>query len=145
MIVEALRRSMVGIAFAGLFTFVVLTFLKISNTPVSAAEIWFHMLLAYILGIYFGLSSMIFETEMSTLKQTAIHYFMSIGFYFIIAYIEKWVPLTLHSVLFAIVMFTFIYAVYWTGYYLYFKKVERSLNTNLQRERQADIEHPEEK
>lgn len=92
------------------------------------------MLLAIILGIYFGLSSFIFsENNMSALKQTVIHYFLSVGFYFFIAYIGEWVPFSPLAILIAILIFTIIYAVNWLGYYFYYKKVAEQMNENLKR------------
>lgn len=134
MIKEAFYRVITGIALGGIVSFIVLTIIKFTNTPVTVSEAWIHILLAYILGIYFGLSSLIFEENgMSMLKVTVIHYVMSIVIYFIVALIGKWVPLTPLSIVLAILIFTFIYGINWLAYYMYFKKVEKRLNENLNR------------
>ena len=132
MIIEGLKRSMTGIAFGGIATFIALTILKFTGTEASVSEIWFYMLLSFILGIYFGLSSFIFmENGMSMLKQTTIHFILSIVVYFNIALFAGWIPFTLFAIGLAILTFTLIYAVFWTAYYLYFKKIEESMNANL--------------
>ncbi|WP_405100184.1 DUF3021 domain-containing protein [Oceanobacillus sp. FSL H7-0719] len=132
MFVEAIKRSMNGIAFAGIITFAALTVLKFTGTEATVSEIWIHMLLSLIIGIYFGLSSFIFMfNEMSTLKQTGIHFIMSLTVYFIIALLGDWVPLKLVPMLWTSLFFIVIYAVFWTGYYLYYKRIEETLNANL--------------
>jgi len=134
MIVEGIKRSMIGIAYGGIITFIALTILKYTGTEASVSEIWFYMLCSLILGIYFGLSSLIFvDNGVSMLKQTVIHFMMSIVFYFIIALSAGWIPFTLSAILWSSLFFIIIYAVSWTGYYLYYKRVEASMNANLQK------------
>lgn len=134
MIKEALRRSIYGIAMGGIATFIAITILKFTGTHVTVSEIWFHMLLSFILGIYFGLSSLIFsENGMSILKQTVIHFMLSIVVYFIVAFIGEWVPFTPFAIIISALIFTAIYSFYWTGYYLYYTKVAEKLNENLNR------------
>lgn len=56
----------------------------------------------------------------------------SITVYFIIAlFIARWTPLTIPAILLGFLGFIFIYALFWIGYYLYYKKVEESMNANL--------------
>lgn len=132
MIVEGIKRSMIGISFGGIITFIALTIVNFTGTDATVSEIWLYMLFSFILGIFFGLSSFIFtENGMSMLKQTVIHFFMSIVVYFIIALFAGWVPFTLIAILLASLTFAFIYAVFWTAYYLYYKKIEESMNANL--------------
>ncbi|TFJ91853.1 DUF3021 domain-containing protein [Lentibacillus salicampi] len=134
MIVEAIKRSMIGIAYGGIITFIALTVLKYTNTEAPVSQIWLYMLCSFIIGIYFGLSSLIFtENSLSLLKQTVVHFIMSIVFYFIIALSAGWIPLTAAAIIGTSLFFIFIYAVFWTGYYLYYKKVEESMNANLPR------------
>ncbi|UOQ86797.1 DUF3021 domain-containing protein [Gracilibacillus salinarum] len=132
MIIEALKRSMVGIAFGGIITFIAITIVMSTGTETSVSEIWFYMLCSYILGIYFGLSSFIFgDNSWSQLQQTIIHFTLSILFYFIIALSAGWIKMQLPDILVTTIIFIIIYLVFWTGYYWYYKKVEESMNKNL--------------
>lgn len=139
MVMEAIKRSMMGIAFAGIISLIAITILKFTETETTISEIWLAMLLSYVLGIYFGLSSFIFtENGLSMLKQTIIHYCMSVVVYFIIALFGGWVPFTFVAILVTTLLFTGVYSIYWTAYYLYYKKVEENLNKSLQRGRGSD-------
>lgn len=125
-----------GIAFGGIITFIALTIVNFTDTDVSVSQIWIYMLCSFILGIYFGLASFIFEDNgWSELKATVIHFIMSIAVYFIIAlFIAKWIPFTLSAILLSFLVFIVIYVLFWIGYYLYYKKVEESMNTNLRKD-----------
>ena len=139
MIAEAIKRIMTGIAFGGIVTFIALTIVMWTGTETTVFKIWFYMLLSFILGIYFGLSSLIFvENGMSMLKQTIIHYCMSVVFYFIIALVGGWVPFTFLAMLVTTLLFTVVYSISWTAYYLYYKKVEENLNASLNRSREPE-------
>ncbi|WP_164670836.1 DUF3021 domain-containing protein [Virgibacillus doumboii] len=133
MIIEAIKRSMTGIAFGGIVTFIALTIVKFTGTNASVSQIWNYMLCSFIIGIYFGLASFIFEDNgWSYLKQTVIHFILSIVIYFIISlFIANWIPFTIAAILFSFLGFIFVYALFWIGYYLYYKKVEESMNANL--------------
>lgn len=134
MIKEVLKRSLIGIAFGGIATFIALTTMKFSHIEGTVSEIWNHMLASFCLGIYFGVASLIFETEKwSALKQTLVHYTISTILWLIIALQLGWLPYNLLSVALGILTFTFIYIIYWTGFYLYFKKMEESMNKQLQK------------
>ncbi|GAE28710.1 DUF3021 domain-containing protein [Halalkalibacter hemicellulosilyticus] len=134
MIVEAIKRMMTGIAFGGLITFIVLTIIYFNEIETTIFYVWASMLCSFIIGIYFGLSSFIFETnDWSLLKQTIIHLIMSISFYLIIALIVGWVPLTILAILWTCLVFIIFYAIMWTGYYLYYKRIEKSMNESLSR------------
>ncbi len=76
MIIEALRRSMMGIALGGIFTFVVLTIVKFTGADATVDQIWLYMLCSFILGIYFGLASFIFDDNgWSSLKKQSFIFF----------------------------------------------------------------------
>ncbi|MFB1052044.1 DUF3021 domain-containing protein [Paraliobacillus sp. JSM ZJ581] len=137
MIIEAIRRSLMGVALGSMFTFIILTIVNFTDTDASVSQIWFYMLWSLVLGIYFGLSSFVFEdNEWSYLKQTCIHFIMSIAVYFFIAlFITKWIPFSLIAILVSCIVFIFIYAIFWTGYYLYYKKVEKTLNASLKKKK----------
>lgn len=132
MIFEAIKRSMTGIAFGGIITFIALTILKFTHTDASVSQIWVYMLSSFIIGIYFGLASFIFEDNgWSYLKKTIIHFSISIIFYLIIALLVGWIPFVASAIFFTSLFFIFIYSLFWTGYFLYYKKVEASMNAHL--------------
>lgn len=131
---DIFNRCMIGIAFGALVTFGFLTVFQFVDVETSIEEIWRHMLASMILGIYYGLSSFIW-TELekwSPLKKTVIHFSASITVYFIIAFTAQWVPIHLTAIITSTIIFTMIYAVFWMGYRIYFKRVEASLNRDLQ-------------
>ena len=132
MINEIVKRSMMGIAFGGIATFIALTIIKFAHIEQSAADVWGHMLASILLGIYFGIASLIYETDKwSPLKKTIIHYTLSLTVYFLIALPIGWIPFTTLSITIGILLFTVIYALYWLGFLLYFKKVESAMNKQL--------------
>ncbi|GAQ16538.1 membrane protein [Oceanobacillus picturae] len=132
MILEITKRSMIGIAFGGIFTFIALTIMKLNNLESTVSEIWMHMGASMLLGIYYGLSSYIFsDGEGSYLKQTIIHFCLSLTVYFIIAFTVGWVPLNWLAALLSFIIFVTIYSFVWFGYYSYYKKVESSMNEHL--------------
>ncbi|MFD2044234.1 DUF3021 domain-containing protein [Ornithinibacillus salinisoli] len=133
MLIEIFKRSLIGIAVGGIFTFIALTILIIFDIDSSVKEIWTHMLASFLMGIYFGLSSFIYENETwSPLKKTMIHFSLSISFYYIVALSVGWVPLNVVAIILSSLAFILLYSIFWTGYYIYFKKIEASLNKDLE-------------
>lgn len=134
MIKEVLKRGLAGIAFGGIATFIALTTMKFAYIEGTVSEIWNHMLASFSLGVYFGVASLIFEMEKwSALKQVLVHFTLSIILWLIIALTLGWLPYNLLSVAIGILFFTLVYSIYWTGFYLYFKKMEKSMNKHLQK------------
>ncbi|WP_068672137.1 DUF3021 domain-containing protein [Oceanobacillus sp. Castelsardo] len=135
MIVEAVKRSMMGIALGGIFTFIALTVVMFTGADATVVQIWIYMLCSLIIGIYFGLASFIFEDNgWSYLKKTVIHFFLSIAVFFTITlFIADWIPFSVAAISVSFVVFIFVYAVFWMGYYLYYKKVEAELNASLKK------------
>src|SRR5690625_5244078 len=106
------------------------------NPPVS--QIWLYTLAGFMLGIYFGVASFIFEVDKwSPLKTTVIHFLLSIVFYFIIALSIGWIPLTIKAIVTSIFIFTAVYCVYWLGYRTYYKRVEDDLNKKLHKKQET--------
>ncbi|MBY7142167.1 DUF3021 domain-containing protein [Virgibacillus sp. NKC19-3] len=136
MIVEALKRVTSGIAVGGVWTFVVLSILKFNHIEATVSDIWISMLGSLIIGIYFGLSSFIFEVDnWSHLKTTAIHFSLSIAVYFIIAFSAEWVPFTPFAIITSALIWILIYILVWTGWFIYFKKIEASLNEEVRKKK----------
>ncbi|MFS8630937.1 MAG: DUF3021 domain-containing protein [Bacillales bacterium] len=135
MMIEILRRSMMGIAIGGIFTFIALTVMKFGGAEATVDQIWLYMLSSFILGIYFGLASFLFEDNgWSSLKKTVIHFFLSVAVYFIIVFfVAKWIPFTGKAIFISFLLFVFVYVVIWFGKYFYYKKVEAELNESLKK------------
>lgn len=132
MLIELSRRIFSGIAWGGVVTFVALTVLMINDINPEVSTIWLYMLASIVFGIYFGLASFIFTIEnWSPLKKTAFHFTLSIAVYFMIALPIGWVPLTLIALVTSTIVFVITYAIFWSGYYIYYKKIEQSLNDSL--------------
>lgn len=129
---EIFKRIVYGIAYGGVISFIALTILMLTQTDSPIPVIWLYTLMGYILGIYFGLASFIFEIEtFSPLKKTVIHYSVSMIVYFIIALSVGWIPIAWLPIILSIIIFTLVYLIFWFGYNLYYKKVEASMNESL--------------
>lgn len=132
MMMQLLKRIHNGIAWGGIVTFIALTFLMINDINPAVSTIWISMFASMIFGIYFGLASFIFVLQhWSPLKQTAVHFSLSIIVYYSIAFPLGWVPFNIRAILFVTLIFILIYALFWTGYTIYYKKIEASLNKSL--------------
>ncbi|WP_152655521.1 DUF3021 domain-containing protein [Oceanobacillus sp. CFH 90083] len=134
MVLEVLRRSMLGVAFGGIFTFIALTIMKLNAFEATVSEIWMHMGASMLLGIYFGISSFIFGDSGSHLiKKSIIHFFLSYSVWLIIAGMVGWIPLNGRVILWSTLIFILMYVINWFGWYLYFKREEAALNKYLQK------------
>lgn len=134
MIRDILFRTTIGIALGGINTFIALSIMKYNNFEATVSEIWSNMLAGLLIGIYFGLSSFIFQAEnWSSLKKTIIHFISSIIAYYVIAFPVGWVPFTTLSIILSALLFALIYSVYWTGFYLYYRRMAATMNKDLQK------------
>jgi hypothetical protein len=66
------------------------------------------------------------------MKKTAIHFSLSYIVWLIIAGTAGWIPLNATAVLWSTLIFILLYAVNSLGWYLYFKKMETTLNKHLE-------------
>jgi len=132
MIKQIIKRILSGIAAGGIATFIAVTILMIKDITISSTMMWFQMLGSFIVGIYFGLSSFVFENDnWSRLKQICIHFPLSVLVFFTVALPLGWIPFASWAVLASIVMFMFYYAIFWCGFWLYYKFQARKLNDEL--------------
>lgn len=132
MIFEVIKRMFNGIAWAGLITFIALSILLIIDVQTDVYTIWLYMGSSMMVGIYFGISSFIFTLEKwSPLKKTLIHFFLSIAVYLVIALTVGWVPIGFAPIIWSCLFFIVWYFIFWTGYNIYYKKIEKSLNDSL--------------
>ena len=127
-------RSASGFAWAGLITFIALTFLMANDINPPIFTVWLYMLASILLGIYFGVASLIFEhDDWSPLKKTVIHFCLSVIIYFTIALTVGWIPLTVWPIVFSLLVFVLIYVIFWYGFNLYYKSIANSLNESLKK------------
>ncbi|GIN72955.1 hypothetical protein J14TS2_34300 [Bacillus sp. J14TS2] len=134
MILEILKRSMVGIAIGGILTFIALTIMKFNAFEATVSEIWINMGASFLIGIYFGISSLIFgDSDSNIIKKSIIHFILSYSVWLIIAGTVGWIPLTGTIILWSSLLFILLYLLNCLGWYLYFKKIETALNKHLQK------------
>lgn len=129
MLVEMIRRSMLGLGFSAIFVFVALTIMTLQDVQVPIFIVWKNTLGGMAMGIYFGIASLIFDNEeWSPLKKTIIHFLLSIFIWVPLAIWMGWVPLELVAILIGIGVFIMTYLLFWYGSYLYFKRIENEMN-----------------
>src|SRR5690625_5424690 len=94
MLRKVANRSFMGLGLAYLITFIALTALIVQEIEMTVVEVWIYMLGSMILGVYFGVASLIFEIEKwSPLKQLAVHFVLSVILWLLIAiFIAGWIP-----------------------------------------------------
>lgn len=132
MIKEIIKRVLFGVACGGIVTFIAVTILMIKDIEISPTMMWFQMLGSFIVGIYFGISSFIFENDnWSMLKQICVHFPLSFIVFLGIALPLEWIPLSVWAVLVSILMFMFYYGMFWSGFWLYYKIQAKKLNDEL--------------
>ncbi|GEN32135.1 hypothetical protein HNQ35_002514 [Cerasibacillus quisquiliarum] len=132
MINRILQKITMGIAAGGLLTFIALTVIKFTHVKSTVDVIWLYMLASLILGVYFSLASFIFEIDSwSPLKQTIIHFLLTIGGFFLIAIPIGWIPFHFGTITFGIIIFTVMYMLNWASFYFYYKKVADKMNKQL--------------
>ena len=134
MILEVLRRSMLGLGFSALFTFAILTVIVLQDVQVSIPIVWKNMLGSMMMGIYFGCASLIFEMEKwSPLKKTVLHFLISILVWLPLAVYMGWVPFEVTTIFIGLGIFLVIYLLFWYGFYFYFKMIEKDMNNSVKK------------
>ncbi|WP_085991264.1 DUF3021 domain-containing protein [Oceanobacillus senegalensis] len=132
MIIEVLRRSLVGLGFSAIITFAFLTVMVIQDLQFSVYIIWRNVLGGMVMGVYFGTASLVYEIEKwSPLKQTVVHFVLSVSIWLSLAIWMGWV--LLFPLLLGIGSFMVIYILFWCGSYLYFKRIESELNSSIKK------------
>jgi hypothetical protein len=129
-----LFRSIIGISF-GAFLAVIVTnsVVYFGNQDVLDGQIFMKNSLGSIFcGWFFTVSPLYFEnTKLRLSQQTALHFATVVVLYFILAFGIGWVPFTLKSFLVALSAFIVFYLVFWTVFYLYFRRQAQKLNAEL--------------
>ena len=129
-----LFRSMVGIFF-GAFLAVIVTNLIVyfGNQDVLDGRMFMKNSLGSIFcGWFFTVSPLYFEnTKLRLSQQTALHFATVVVSYFILAFGIGWVPFTMKSFLVTLAIFIASYSIFWTVFYLYFRKQAQKMNAEL--------------
>lgn len=134
MVVELIRRSLIGLGYSAILTFVILAIMTYQDVQVPVSVIWKNTTGGMVMGIYFGCASLIFEREeWSPLKKTIIHFLLSIAIWLPLAFWMGWVPLQLTSILIGIGSFIVVYLLFWFGSYWYFKRIENEMNHSVRK------------
>lgn len=126
---EVVKRTIAGISFGGIYFFVVLTILNAQTMNIPVSKLWVDMMGCLIIGIYFGVSSLIFDIERwSRLKQTVTHAILSLIIFFPIAIGLGWIPLDVPVMITCFIIFIAAYALFWFGAWWYYRKLTQSMN-----------------
>lgn len=126
-------RSMIGLGYGGIFTFIYMTILNASIHDDGVFRIWLTTLDFMLIGLYFAFSSSIFGQEnWSMLKRTIIHFLLSIVVFHVIMLGSGVQSLNVWSVLMNLFIFVLIYIGSWTGFYLYYKKLFKDMNNSIE-------------
>jgi glucan phosphoethanolaminetransferase (alkaline phosphatase superfamily) len=130
-----LFRSIIGIFF-GAFIAVILTnsVVLFSDKDMLDGQLFLKNSLGSIFcGWFFTVTPLFFENANLRLsQQTALHFVTVVILYFILAFGIGWVPFTVKSFLLALGLFIASYSVFWTSFYLYFRKQAKKFNAELQ-------------
>jgi len=130
-----LYRSIMGIFFGAFITVIMTNFVVLfSGKEMLDGQLFLKNSLSFIFcGWFFTVTPLYFENESLRLsQQTALHFVTVVILYFILAFGIGWVPFTVKSFLLALGLFVASYSVFWTSFYLYFRKQAKKLNAELQ-------------
>ena len=129
-----LFRSIVGIFF-GAFLAVIVTnsVVYFGNQDVLDGRVFLKNSLGSIFcGWFFTVSPLYFEnTKLRLSQQTGLHFATVVILYFVLAFGIGWIPFTMKSSLVMLVAFVVFYLIFWTSFYLYFRKQAQKLNEEL--------------
>ena len=129
-----LFRSLMGIFF-GAFLAVVVTnsVVYFGNQEMLDGQIFMKNSLGSIFcGWFFTVSPLYFENAKLRLsQQTGLHFVTVVILYFILAFGIGWIPFTMKSFFVMLVIFIAFYSIFWTAFYLYFRKQAQKLNAEL--------------
>ncbi|MFD1067951.1 DUF3021 domain-containing protein [Oceanobacillus locisalsi] len=132
MILDILKRSTLGIAIGAIITFIVLTVMKFNAWEASVSEIWMHLGASMLLGVYTGVTSLIFgESGNHLIKKSVIHFVLTYSAWLVIAGMAGWILLDGWVILWSSLAFILLYVINWSCWYLYFKRQEEELNKYL--------------
>lgn len=128
-----LFRSMIGIFF-GAFLAVLLTNLVVltGDSTLDGQQYLKNSLGSIFCGWFFTVSPLYFEnTKLRLSQQTTLHFLTVIVLYFLLAFGIGWVQFEWSSFFIAIAGFIGFYIIFWTSFYLYFRRQAKQLNEEL--------------
>lgn len=126
---EIVKRIIAGISFGGIYFFIVLTVLNVLTIDVPISKLWVDMMGCLLLGVYFGVASLIFDIERwSRLRQTVIHAILSLIIFFPTAIGLGWIPLHPPVMITCFIIFIMLYALFWFGAWWYYRRLTQSMN-----------------
>lgn len=127
--IEVVKRVIAGISFGSIFFFIVLSVFNVQAIEVPLTKLWLDMLGCFIIGIYFGVASLIFDIEKwSRLRQTVIHVLLSLVVFFPTAIGLDWIPRDASIMLTCFVVFITAYALFWFGAWWYYRRLTQTMN-----------------
>ena len=131
-----LYRSIIGIFFGAFIAVIIDEFSRVysAEKEMLDGQLFLKNSLGSIFcGWFFTVTPLFFEnTYLRLSQQTALHFITVVILYFILAFGIGWVPFTMKSFLLALGLFIVFYSVFWTSFYLYFRKQAKKLNAELQ-------------
>ncbi|GAB4074708.1 hypothetical protein GCM10028778_22110 [Barrientosiimonas marina] len=129
---KILFRSMMGFAHGGIFTLIYMTILNFSIDSDNLSRIWLATVVFMLIGLYFGFASSIYENEnWSLLKKTIVHFSVSLVVFHIIMLGTGLQSLEVWPILLNLTLFVLIYAGFWIGHVLYYKKMIKDMNNSI--------------
>lgn len=131
---EVIKRSLSGLGFGSIYFFIILTVLNVRAIDVPVSKLWVDMIGCLLIGLYFGISSLIFDIEpWSPLKQTVTHFILSLIVFFPVAIRFGWIPLKTAPLITGFVIFFLLYVLFWFGALLFYKKLRDAMNDSLKK------------
>lgn len=129
---ELIKRGFIGMGFGGIVIFVALTVIKFQAVEVSIDTLWLSTLASLFIGVYYGVASLIFNVEVwSPLKQTSIHFCLSLIIFFPTAVGIGWIPNRPLDIAIGFLIFLFNYLLFWFCLRWYFKRLTAAMNNSL--------------
>ncbi|MFC0525087.1 DUF3021 domain-containing protein [Pontibacillus salicampi] len=125
-------RVLSGLGFGGLMMVCFLSYYHYVDIEMSVATIWQQAVGASVVGVYFGLASLLFDVKgWSPMKSTVLHFLVSVAVFFPIIIMAGWIPLEAGPILVCFGIFLVIYLFLWCMMYLYYKNQKDALNKGL--------------
>lgn len=130
--IKILQRAMVGFGYGGIFIFIYMTLIMAFHVQTTVSELWWVTLAFILIGLYFGLSSLIYGYEKwSILKRTVMHFILSVAVFYLIALGTGAVPFMFWPILSSLIIFILIYAGIWLSHTWHYKKIVRDMNKSI--------------
>ncbi|EKU45737.1 DUF3021 family protein [Staphylococcus massiliensis] len=144
---KILSGSIIGIT-VGLILSIILSFIKDGSNyyPLSMYSTMGHIYYEHlteiqvmvlsvfywaIIGIIFAIGGIIYEKGYALLKSTVLHFILMLVFFFPVAVLAGWFPISLYWILNFLVMYLIVYTIIWIIIYFYHRKIIYDINKTL--------------